>query len=597
MKTKRIFTWPVLPLLVVVLASCSEPGSPGAAKTYFHSMDGAPASLDPGQAVSIYANFLAVNLYDTLYRYKYLARPYELTPNLASGMPEVSDNGLTVTIHLKQGVHFIDDPAFTDAKGREVTADDFVYSILRHFDPASRAQGAWLWTGRIVGLDAWKQAGAHYDLPPAGLQALDAHTVRIRLIHPFPQLLHTLAQGYAAVVPREAVQAYGLELGSHPVGSGPFMLRSFDSARAVLVRNPGFRKEAFNLAAEGFDPDRQGGLGLERLQGRSPPFVDRIVIEFIAEDAARWSAFISGETQFTKVPAIQFDRVLASRNPPRLVPDLASRYHFEAAPESGFIYTNFNMADERIGYNPDPARAHRNHALRCAIVKGFDWQARNNRFFYGIGQVFPGILPPSVPEFDSLADRDYVRYDPDGARRLLSEAGWNADNLPVLQYGFPSSVTERQMFEQFRSFMIDIGYPEDKVQALTFATYGDYARAYSQRKVMLITSSWTMDYPDAENLVQLYYGPNAAPGSNSSNFDDPRFNQLYETAAGLPESPQRTELFRAMNQRVIDQCAAIAGLSRTLLFLWSRSAIMQPDRSFVGGYYLRFVDTVDTAGE
>jgi len=560
-------------------------------------MDGAPASLDPGQAVSIYANFLAVNLYDTLYRYKYLARPYELTPNLARGMPEVSDDGLMVTIRLKQGVHFIDDPAFTGGKGREVTAEDFVYSILRHFDPATRAQGAWLWKGRIVGLDAWKQAGAHYDQPPEGLRALDDHTVRIRLVHPFPQLLHTLAQGYAAVVPREAVQAYGLELGSHPVGSGPFKLASFDSARAVLVRNPGFRSEPLDLAAEGFEPGRQGGLGLERLQGRAPPFVDRIVIEFIAEDAARWSAFISGETQFTKVPAIQFDRVLASRDPPRLAPDLASRYHFEAVPESGFIYTNFNMADERIGYNPDPARARRNHALRCAIVKGFDWQARNNRFFYGIGQVFPGILPPSVPEFDSRASRDYVRYDPEGARRLLAEAGWNADNLPVLQYGFPSSVTERQMFEQFRSFMIDIGYPEDKVQALTFATYGDYARAYSQRKVMLITSSWTMDYPDAENVVQLYYGPNAAPGSNSSNFDDPRFNELFDAGATLPESPQRTELFRAMNQRVMDECATVAGLSRTLLFLWSRSAIMQPDRSFVGGYYLRFVDTVETAGE
>ena len=56
---------------------------------YRHSMDGAPSNLDPARASSIYAKFLAVNLYDTLYRYKYLARPYELEPNLAQNLPQV----------------------------------------------------------------------------------------------------------------------------------------------------------------------------------------------------------------------------------------------------------------------------------------------------------------------------------------------------------------------------------------------------------------------------------------------------------------------------------------------------------------------------
>ncbi len=105
-----------------------------------------------------------------------------------------------------------------------------------------------------------------------------------------------------------------------------------------------------------------------------------------------------------------------------------------------------------------------------------------------------------------------VTRDLEEARNLLSSHGWNAENLPVLEYGFPSSVTERQMFEQFRSFLGDIGYPRDKIRPLTFATYGDYARAYLNREVMLITIGWTMDYPDAENTVQLFYGPNSSPG-------------------------------------------------------------------------------------
>jgi ABC-type transport system substrate-binding protein len=589
-------------LSALLLAACSEPHQAGdgqrggAARTYVHALDGAPYSIDPAQANSLYANFIAVNLYDTLYRYKYLARPYQLEPNLAATLPEFSVDGLTLTIPLKRGVHFIDDPAFAGGHGREVTAQDVVYSIQRHFDPQMRAQGAWLWQERIVDIDAWKERGSDYSDPVAGLTALDDHTLQIRLVRPYPQVVHTLAQGYAAVVPREAVEAYGRGFGSQAVGSGPFRLDSFDTTRAVMLRNPDFRREAFDLHHEGFDPARDAGLHLESLQGREPPFLDRLVLEFISEDAARWNAFRSGQVQFLKVPASQFGQVLAESPPLRLVESLAAQYQLEAVAEAGFVYTNFNMADPRIGAHPDPQQAQRNRALRCAIVKGFDWHARNRMFFHDLGQVFPGIIPPSLPEYDPAQGQDYVQHDPDGARALLAENGWQANNLPLLEYGFPASVTERQMFEQFRGFMQAIGWPADKVQPLAYGNYGEYSRAYSQGQVMLITSSWTLDYPDAENTLQLFYGPNAAPGSNSASFNDPQFNALYAQAAPLPPSPERTSLFRAMNRRVMDECATISGLSRTLLLMWDRQVIMRPDRSnSLGGFFLRFVDLREAA--
>lgn len=578
-------------LTLAALAGCSEaPEAPGSTRTYVHAMDGAPASLDPAQASSLYANTLVVNLYDTLYRYRYLERPYALAPNLAEDLPTISDDGLTLTIPLRQGVRFVDDPAFPGSEGREVTAHDVVYSLLRHFDPESRAQGAWLWRGRLVGIDAWKDAGADYENPPAGLIAIDDHTLQLTLTRPYPQIVHTLAQGFAAVVPREAVDAYGRELGVRAVGSGPFRLESFDRARAVLVRNPGFRQEPVDLAAEGFDPQRDGDLGLLQIEGRSPPFLDRIEVEFIAEDAARWNSYYAGETQFIKVPVAQFDQVLASRSPARLATELADEHHFDAAPEAGFVYTSFNMADSSFGHHPDPEQAERNRALRCAMVKAFDWTRRNRQFFGDMGRVFPGVIPPVTPEFDATLDRSSVTRDLEGARALLREHGWTAENLPEMGYGFPSSVTERQLFEQFRGFMADIGYPAEKLRPQVYATFGDYYRAYSQGEVSLITTGWTLDYPDAENTLQLFYGPNASPGANNGSFQDPRFDALYEEAAVLEPSPQRTRLFQAMNQRVIDECAAISGLTRSLLLLWRRDVVMRPDRAFVGGYAFRFVD-------
>lgn len=579
--------------LSLLLLSCAEDSQPPAKEArgsvYRHAMDGAPTNLDPAQADNIYANFFAVNLYDTLFRYKYLARPYALEPNLAEELPQVSADGLIYTIRIKPGVRFHDDPAFEGGRGRVVTAADFVYSIKRHFDPNVRSMGAWLWAGKIVGMEEWSENGADYAEQVPGLRALDERTIQIQLIQPFPQLTHTLTQGYAAVVPKEAVDHYGPEFSLNPVGSGPYRLESFDSARAVLIRHADFRKEPFSLDREGYNPDTQSDLGLEELEGLAPPFVKRVEVEFINEDAARWNALVAGEVDFIKAPVSQLDSLLSSRNPPTLKPEFAAQYQMDASLESGLVFTYFNMSNPEIGQHPDPEVDERNKALRCAIVKGFDWQRRNEVFYYGIGQVFPGIIPPVTPEYDAGQSFDYVTRDVEEAKDLLVRNGWTEESLPTLEYGMVSGVTERQMFEQFRSFMADIGYPTEKIRPLTFASYGDYARAFQNREIMLITLSWTMDYPDAENTIQLFYGPNASPGSNNSNYDNEAFNQLYRSSATMQPSPVRTTMYNNMNRMVMDDCVAISGLSRTLVLLWNRDFTMKPDRSFVGGSYFRFV--------
>ena len=153
-----------------------------AVKTFRYAMDQAPTTLDPVQASNIYANFVIANAYDTLYSYQYLARPYQLKPNLAVDFPTISPDGLTYTFHLKKGVHFVDDPCFPGGRGREVVAEDLVYSIKRQFDPKNRPQGAWLWQDRIAGLDEWKAAGSDYRQPVSGLRVLDAYTLEVKLL-------------------------------------------------------------------------------------------------------------------------------------------------------------------------------------------------------------------------------------------------------------------------------------------------------------------------------------------------------------------------------------------------------------------------------
>jgi len=108
---------------------------------------------------------------------------------------------------------------------------------------------------------------------------------------------------------------------------------------------------------------------------------------------------------------------------------------------------------------------------------------------------------------------------------------------------------------------------------------------------MLITTGWTMDYPDAENTVALFFGPNMSPGSNNSNFNNEEFNRLYRASATMNSSPMRTTMYRNMNRIVQQECATISGIARTLILLWNRDLPMLPDRSFLGGFFFRFVDT------
>lgn len=575
-------------------AGCSHVPEPTTGqKTYRHALDGAPGSLDPAQAGNVYAGAVVLNLYDTLYRYRYLARPYELTPNLAADWPTVSDDGLSYVFRLRPDARFVDDPAFAEGRGRPVTASDVVYSIKRHFDPATRSRGAWLWRGRIEGLDDWGQQGADYSRPVAGLTALDDHTLQVQLTSPYPQFTSTLATALSAIVPREAVEHYGREFGIRPVGSGPFRLRSLDETRAVLARHPGFDRGPLNLAEEGFDPDRHGDLGIEHLDGGHYPFVDRVEMHFITEPSARWAAFAAGdEVHNVMLPNEQATRLLASRQPLRFRPDIEQRYRHLAEPEAGFVFFGFNMANPAIGHHPDPAQDSANRELRCSIRDAYDWQARNNSFHHGLGTIFRGVIPPFLATFDD-ALLPPIKIDTPSVQARLTRAGWRTDQLPRLSYGLEATIHQRQMFDQFRAQMGAAGLPAEMFQARSFATFADLSRAVAARQLDLYMMSWTLAYPDAQYALQLFYGPNASPGANKSNYSNPRFDEMFEAAAGLDDSPERTALYQRMNKLVHEDCVVISGLSRTRLHLWQRSARMLPDREMLGGTFIRFVDVVD----
>ena len=195
-----------------------------------------------------------------------------------------------------------------------------------------------------------------------------------------------------------------------------------------------------------------------------------------------------------------------------------------------------------------------------------------------------------VPAYDPNLSKDSITYDPDGARKLLAQFGWTAANLPRLEFANVASVTSTQQYEQFRGFLQKIGYPRDKIVIKNYATFGDFNQALKLSKVQFFGEGWGLDYPDSQDTLQLFYGPNHSPGSNNFNYENPQYDKLFEQASTMQPGSERDTIYHKLNQMVIDDCVVISALSRKRVYVWQKKVIALPDRQIEGGYFLRFVD-------
>ncbi len=230
--------------------SSSGSAGAGAERVLRYALPVAETGFDPAQISDLYSRIITAHIFDGLYHYDPLARPFLIKPNVTEALPQVSADFTVWTMRIKPGIHFADDPAFKGAK-RELVAQDYVYSLKRFFDPVNKSPvySSYKEEG-VIGIDALRDEAIKnktpfdYDREIEGLRALDRYTLQFRLSKPNPRFLYTLAGGdLLGAVAREVVERYGDKIMEHPVGTGPFRLAQWRrSSRIVLERNPGFRE-------------------------------------------------------------------------------------------------------------------------------------------------------------------------------------------------------------------------------------------------------------------------------------------------------------------------------------------------------------------
>jgi oligopeptide transport system substrate-binding protein len=503
--------------------------------------------FDPIMSDDLYSGREIGKIYESLLAYHWLKIPYELIPNLSESMPEVSKDGITYTFKIKKGVLFQDDAAFPNGKGREVEASDFVYSIKRLADSKNQANGWWILDGKLKGLNEWRDKNAklpatNYDEEVVGLKALDKYTLQFQLAKPFPQFLYSLAMGFTAVVPKEVVAKYGKEFLNHPVGTGPYILPKFDQGKRITyTKNPTFREKLYPSDAS---PELQHLLGDA---GKKLPLVDKIIVHVMVETQPGWLKFNKGEIDFYSIPKDNFASAIKDN---KLSPELAAKgLKLLISPLLDLTYTGFNFENKLF----------HNVKLRRAMSLVFDEAKSNELFYNNTSFSAQGAIPPGIAGHVKDYKNPYKGPNVEAAKKMLAEAGYpEGKGLPEITYDIPDSTTSRQAAEFFQKQMEQIGI-KIKIGA---SPWPEFQAKLKKREVQMYGAAWGADYPDAENFLQLFYGPNSSPGSNSSNYNNPEFNKQFEAAVKMQDSPERTAMYEKLNKFLAEEVVVIFNMHR-----------------------------------
>ncbi len=545
----------------------------------------AETSFDPQFASDAASDGVIANIYEAMLDYDYLARPVKLVPRTLEAMPTVLDGGKTYLFKIRKGIFFTPDPAFK-GKPRELTAADQVYGLKRLLDPAIKSPWAWLIDGKVVGAEearakAAKTGKLDYDAPFPGIEAVDRYTLRIRLKDPDLRFLYALAVPNTTAVAREVVEAYGLDFGAHPVGTGPYLLGEYKrSSKIVLTANPAYREETYTPGGSDSARIAADRRRAERASASRSP--GRIEISVIEEGQAHGSPSSIAKSTCSsgcrRSSSTRRSRTASSR------PDLAAKgIQHEILLRPNTWWTYFDMENPVVGgYTPERI------ALRRAIGMAYDQNEAIRVLLKG--RAVPAIspIPPDIAGYDPALKTNAQMFDPAAARALLDRFGYkdrdgdgyretpDGKPLAIECWSTPNSVT-RQGDELWKKNMDAIGirlvFKKDRTPELRkMARLG---------KIPMRSDGWNADYPDAENFMQLLYGPNAGQ-ENNANFKLAAYDKLFDESRRLPDSPARTQLFNKMTELVLAYAPWRLGyhlIEDQLLQPWVRDYKPHPIRS------------------
>ena len=414
-----------------------------------------------------------------------------ISPDLARSWT-VSRDGLEYVFHIYGG-------RFSD--GGSVTAFDVERSLTRLVAP-STASPRWWVLEPVAGVPDFHAGRAG----GCSIEATDDSTLVIRLENPAAHFLSLLAMPAAGIVSSAAADSLGRDYGRSPTGSGPWRLESWTSGDEIVLER--------NL----FSPEAGSG-------------VSRISIRLIPETMTRVAEFEVGNLDVLEIPPAELE--LWRSAGVRLL----------RSPEMRIVYIGLN--NEKPPFD-DPR-------VRRALNMAIDVEPVIGHLLFGAAERATGVVPAGLR--GSPLPGPLYPYDPEGAVRLLEEAGYpDGFSMEIWQRENPES---GRILESVQGFLARAGI---EVKIVT-REWSAFKQAVDRGTPDAFYLDWFADYPEAGNfLVPLFHSENRGGGGNRAGFADAAVDSILDIASGVSDPAARWELYAEAEKMVMEAAPWI--------FLW-----------------------------
>ncbi|MCH2213656.1 MAG: ABC transporter substrate-binding protein [Flavobacteriales bacterium] len=489
--------WRILFLFFLIFVACGvKQGHPDKMVFRYNESAGI-SSLDPAFSRNL-ENLWACNLlYNGLVE---IDDELQVQPAIAHSW-EIDSSGTVYRFYLRNDVFFHESEAFENGIGRKVVANDFVYSFERVMDVKKTTPGAWVF-GSVA--------------PDIPFQALNDSTLEIRLKNSFPPFLGLLGMKYCSVIPKEAIDKYGDDFRSNPVGTGPFKFHFWiENSRLALHRNVNY-----------WEKDESGN---------QLPYLDAVSVSFIPDKSAAYLDFLKGNFDFMSgLHASYKDELMTSNG--ELKPIYENKMYLQKHPFLKTDYLGFQVSNAlnegSVWLNSELRRAV-NYAIdRDAMVRFL----RNNVYTPAHG----GFIPKGMAGYNPNAG---YNYNPDSVRAILDRLGYSSEVRPP-EITLSTTTDYVDLCEYVQHQLSEFGV-SIKVDVLPASVHRENT---AKGNLPFFRKSWLADYPDEENFMALFYSKNHSPkGPNYTHYQSDYFDQLYEKAITEVNPEVRADLYAEMD--------------------------------------------------
>ncbi len=495
----------LITLLVVPGVGCHRSDDGRLPSHLYLRLNSNPTTLDPALITDVQGGGISAKLFNGLVRFN---ENLDLMPDIAVSW-KLSDDHMTYTFRLRRDARF--------SNGRKITAQDFKYSFERVLTPKTKAPLTWV-LDKIEGADDFI-AGKSESV--SGIRLVNDHTLALKLQRPFGPFLSLLAMTAAYVVPREEVERLGQDFGTHPVGSGPYLLTEWKHGQYLILTA---REDYF--------------------EGR--PKLNGIFYRVIPEDLTAVMEFETGHLDVLQIPSSEYKRYTT---------DPVWRDQVHGKPGLNSYYLGLNCTRPPF----DDIR------VRQAVNMAVDRKHILNTVFEKRGVLASGPIPPGLWKSKVLPqNREGYDFDPDKARKLIREAGVEGKTIKIYITPDPEVL---DIIEVVQSYISRAGLNAEIIQL----DWSAFKHAVNEGEPDAFWLSWWADYPDPENfLFPLFHSASVGPSGNRTRCLDPELDRLIETAQQTMDEKLRYRLYRQAEDRIVRNAP--------WLFMWHKADyfVIQP---------------------